>query len=580
MQRRRNMKKFKLDKKKKFVAILVATSTILTSISIMNIRRKNEEFNNNSTKIIGYEDINPLTNNITKKVTNKNFVLLDIGSHNTDGTYFLKQKLDYCKENNINIGLILRSNAKNLSDIYLDIEWIKSIVKEYQINYPIYLDINKMLSNPNLSYDEVKNLIYTFYTKAISNHLYLNIYNNIDTSLYKEYEDPELSISQYDFHYQSWDDPSKEMCIDINPQIYTQDKHDNPLNFYNSKNDYQYIERNYNNPYLFQPNDYYQQETGLTEDDLKKIAIKTPLSVNELKAYNHLKTKKLKETTYLSIPTQEYQEEFHLNEEKKVGIDVSLWQEDIDWDKVDIDYAIIQLKDFENENIDPQFINNVNGCIKSNIKMGFYIYSRAKTKEELMQEINCIKENLANIPVSYPVYLDLETEFWQNELTMENDEIFIRDFIHTYEIEIKKLGYTPGIYCNKDLYSKLYSKKNNCLKNLSIWLAGGDYYDKEVFISNLPNVSNERKVGMQQISSKGKIEGINTDVDINYSYIDYDEEIKEIPHQFIRLNHEIEWGSRILTSGGIIFIASKVKRKIKRRKSTKSKIKKNKLTIN
>ena len=159
------MKKFKLDKKKKFVAILVATSTILTSISIMNIRRKNEEFNNNSTKIIGYEDINPLTNNITKKVTNKNFVLLDVGSHITDGTYFLKQKLDYCQENNINIGLILRSNAKNLSDIYLDIEWIKSIVKEYQINYPIYLDINKMLSNPNLSYDEVKNLIYTFYTK-------------------------------------------------------------------------------------------------------------------------------------------------------------------------------------------------------------------------------------------------------------------------------------------------------------------------------------------------------------------------------------------------------------------------------
>ena len=569
MQRRRNMKKFKLDKKKKFVAILVATSTILTSISIMNIRRKNEEFNNNSTKIIGYEDINPLTNNITQKVTNKNFVLLDIGSHNTDGTYFLKQKLDYCKENNINIGLILRSNAKNLSDIYLDIEWIKSIVKEYQINYPIYLDINKMLSNPNLSYDEVKNLIYAFYTKAISNHLYLNIYNNIDTSLYKEYEDPELSISQYDFHYQSWDEPSKEMYIDINPQIYTQNKHGNPLIFYNSKNDYQYIEGNYNNPYLFQPNDYYQQETGLTEDDLKKIAIKTPLSVNELKAYNHLKTKKLKETTYLSIPTQEYQEEFHLNEEKKVGIDVSLWQEEIDWDKVDIDYAIIQLKDFEN--IDPQFINNVNGCIKNNIKMGFYIYSRAKTKEELMHEINCIKENLANIPVSYPVYLDLETEFWQNELTIENDEIFIRDFINTYEIEIKKLGYTPGIYCNKDLYSKLYSTKNNCLENLAIWLAGGDYYDEEVFISNLPNVSNERKVGMQQISSKGKIEGINTDVDINYSYIDYDKEIKEIPHQFIRLNHEIEWGSKILTSGGIIFIAAKVKRKIKKRKSTKSK---------
>ena len=55
-----------------------------------------------------------------------------------------------------------------------------------------------------------------------------------------------------------------------------------------------------------------------------------------------------------------------------------------------------------------------------------------------MHEINCIKENLANIPVSYPVYLDLETEFWQNELTIENDEIFIRDFINTYEIEIKK----------------------------------------------------------------------------------------------------------------------------------------------
>ena len=57
-------------------------------------------------------------------------------------------------------------------------------------------------------------------------------------------------------------------------------------------------------------------------------------------------------------------------------------------------------------------------CMKNNIPMGFYAFSRATTMDELRQEISYIKKKLVDIPVTYPVYLDLETDFW----TLNTDE--------------------------------------------------------------------------------------------------------------------------------------------------------------
>ena len=63
------------------------------------------------------------------------------------------------------------------------------------------------------------------------------------------------------------------------------------------------------------------------------------------------------------------------------GIDVSSWQEAINWSLVkgQIDFAIIRLGYGDNveRQDDKYFLNNVNGCIANNIPFGVYIYSYA-----------------------------------------------------------------------------------------------------------------------------------------------------------------------------------------------------------
>ena len=67
----------------------------------------------------------------------------------------------------------------------------------------------------------------------------------------------------------------------------------------------------------------------------------------------------------------------------KKGIDVSVYQGDIDWAKAkkEIDFAILRVgygQDIKSQD-DSKWSKNVKGCIDNNIPYGVYIYSYATT---------------------------------------------------------------------------------------------------------------------------------------------------------------------------------------------------------
>lgn len=204
-------------------------------------------------------------------------------------------------------------------------------------------------------------------------------------------------------------------------------------------------------------------------------------------------------------------------------IDVSEWQGKIDWEKVkpQIDGAILRCgygSDLEKQD-DSQFKRNADECTRLGIPFGVYLYSYAKTEEQAKSEAAHALRLVKGYKLSYPVYLDLEENGTQKG-AIERARIFGGI--------IEKAGYWCGIYANLNWW-------NN-------YLIGLDEYTKWVAQYNDKCDFKGSYLDIWQYTSKGNVDGIKGNVDMNECYRDFPAEITGKPvaeqtytqEQFIR----------------------------------------------
>lgn len=192
----------------------------------------------------------------------------------------------------------------------------------------------------------------------------------------------------------------------------------------------------------------------------------------------------------------------------KIGIDVSSYQNLIDWKKVKedgIEFAILKIirKDL---NPDNQFENNWKGCTEARIPIhGVYNYSYATTVAKAKLDANKVLEILNGRKTR--VYLDVE------DVCQKGLGKLLIDIINSYSEIIKGAGLEFGVYTGLSFYNS-YIKPFGVL-DCPLWVA--KYYQNTgSFVeTNKPNV--EGMVGWQ-FTSKGKVEGINGNVDMNVLY--------------------------------------------------------------
>lgn len=202
------------------------------------------------------------------------------------------------------------------------------------------------------------------------------------------------------------------------------------------------------------------------------------------------------------------------------GIDVSSYNETIDWKKVKnsgIEVAILRITQIKNR-IDEYFERNYKGCVQNGVKVGVYKYSYAKNATEAEAEAKAVLDVLNRRKLDYPVWLDLE---WEEQAKLGKNAIgaISEAFISV----IKKAGYDCHIYCNTDWYNNYIVQ---ALKTkYDFWIA-------------LPPVKDDGTVHPSlrpsygtawQYSWKGKVDGINGDVDMDLFYKDYSEGKQETP---------------------------------------------------
>lgn len=195
------------------------------------------------------------------------------------------------------------------------------------------------------------------------------------------------------------------------------------------------------------------------------------------------------------------------------GIDVSEHQGRINWEQVkdNIDFAMLRAG-YGRNNIDKQFIRNIQECNRLNIPVGIYWFSYAWSVEMTRNEAKYVLEAIKPYKVDYPISFDLEYDTLnyakKNGVTI--NKRLATDMINAFCSVIEENGYKAMNYANPDfINNKFYNNE----VNYPLWLA---WYGVSEDKAKAYNHS------MWQYSESASISGIGTNsVDMNYCYEDF-----------------------------------------------------------
>lgn len=223
------------------------------------------------------------------------------------------------------------------------------------------------------------------------------------------------------------------------------------------------------------------------------------------------------------------------------GIDVSSYQNKPDWAKVaKAGYKFAILRIHQKSGIDSSFEYNYKGCKSNGILIGGYKYSYALTPAQAIDEAEDVIAALNGRGLDFPVFYDLE---WSNQRKLGKQAV--ENIAVAFLTRIKKAGYKVGIYCNLDWYNNVLS---DALKQYDCWIARYPASDNGSVQERLrPPVG----VGWQH-SSKGNVDGINGNVDMNVFYKDYRDSAQkgEAAVTKTKLQEFIELGNYYANNGG------------------------------
>ena len=136
------------------------------------------------------------------------------------------------------------------------------------------------------------------------------------------------------------------------------------------------------------------------------------------------------------------------------GIDVSVYQGNIDWGKVkpQIDFAILRcgLGDDIQSQDDKQFERNYSECTRLGIPFAVYFFSYAVNKAKVSKEIAHIKRLLNGKKITAPVYIDVENTNGLDWRKISNADML--SIMQEFNTQLNALGYKMGIYSSRSAF--------------------------------------------------------------------------------------------------------------------------------
>lgn len=497
---------------------------------------------------IGYTNVIP---NFEYGIDGNDFVILDVGSYKNFKVSKLltNYKLKYCDKKDIENGLIISTNADTEGEILKEVLYLKDIMKEYNTELPVYLNIDKIVQNSSLDNSRKRNLITSFLEKCTTNNIYVGVTGK-DTNL-KLMKD-NLGIDDYDALVIKNNDT---ISYDGNYNYYVENK---KIYKKNEELDLAKVikDKDLNNKDRFRGDATYTYHKG---DSLDEIALTTGLSVDDILYYNNIRhfpsllqdfsirdlifDKNLSDGQKLYIPSttakaksinDSEKVEYEKSEELLRGADISAYNTVSNWEDMAKQFQYLILKAGEGTTKDPKYESFASSAAQNNIPIGIYVVNTADSRlneddirKQVEQEAALAIEQASYRQVDYPIYIDLEKA--RTEKIEDKD---LKIILETWYKKIVEAGYIPGIYTSGSIATKIHNSIDESLYNeYSLWYAYGEKYSVPTSYDQVGSPSgsglyawNRDDVVMQQASEAGTgSAGGNSSgyIDVDYSKIDY-----------------------------------------------------------
>ena len=194
----------------------------------------------------------------------------------------------------------------------------------------------------------------------------------------------------------------------------------------------------------------------------------------------------------------------------KTGVDVSTYQQEIDWNAVaadGIDFAILRLgyRGYTEGGLFPDqtFQTNLRGAQDAGLDVGVYFFSQAITPQEAEEEADYILSAIEGYNITYPIAFDWEPISPGNDARTDGlDNDVLTQCAAAFCAKIEAAGYTPAVYFNQSLGYLRYDLRE--LTDSVLWLAEYDTKPDFYYCFDL-----------WQYTHTGQVAGIEGDVDLD-----------------------------------------------------------------
>ena len=221
------------------------------------------------------------------------------------------------------------------------------------------------------------------------------------------------------------------------------------------------------------------------------------------------------DTSWTEINGRRYHVDKNGNVDSLFGIDVSAWQDDIDWKKVKadgVDFAFIRVggrfgKTGEIYD-DSLGVENIKKATEAGIPVGVYFFTQAVTVDEAIEEAKYTLNKIKGLNVTLPVVIDSENMSGgrHGKITPKERTAIIKAFCDT----VKEAGYEPMYYAGMAWCVDGYVDVTQLTEYMH-WCA--QYW--------IRNQCDDYGVPYQiwQYSDSGTVDGIRGKVDCNIWYL-------------------------------------------------------------
>lgn len=242
-------------------------------------------------------------------------------------------------------------------------------------------------------------------------------------------------------------------------------------------------------------------EVKLTLEDDAGHTTNGNVKVNVVSEYSQSSSTKEKEDfdTFKSI---------YKSDRTSLGIDVSRWQEDVDYEAVKnagCDFVIIRIGGYDDgsQYTDRYYKTNIEKAKAAGLKVGIYWHAEENSEDQIKDNVKYMMEILDGESLDFPIAYD-----WEDFGHFQKYGMSLNDINHYFEVfynMVHAYGYDACLYSSKNFLENVWTNKNGHY----VWLANytssttyrGAYY-------------------MWQQSNTGSIPGVSGDVDLNVLYLD------------------------------------------------------------